>query len=209
MHGKSLSNPVAIQMRFPKYLNPKTQLAVCRYKNLDKLIHHVNLDGRVNLFYSTPANYIAAKKTYNASWPLKTDDLFPYADCPSCYWTGYYVTRPASKAYIRRCTAYLQAARQLQASRLKRLRFKLADGEMIKIFCGATILAVMWLQRQGICSRPAQPCLFGHWCYLGIVESYPSVHVNKLCTDVSCRLTRRYWLTWPPQRVTWTSWSLR
>ena len=24
------------------------------YKNLDKLIHHVNADGRVNMFYSNP-----------------------------------------------------------------------------------------------------------------------------------------------------------
>ena len=49
---------------------------------MDKLIHHVNQDGRVNVFYSTPAAYAAAKNRYNASWPLKTDDFFPYADCP-------------------------------------------------------------------------------------------------------------------------------
>lgn len=59
-----------------------------RFKNLDKLIHHANLDGRVNVFYSTPAAYTAAKHAYNISWPLKTDDFFPYADCPTCYWTG-------------------------------------------------------------------------------------------------------------------------
>ena len=59
-----------------------------RFKNLDKLIHHANLDGRVNVFYSTPAVYTAAKHAYNISWPLKTDDFFPYADCPTCYWTG-------------------------------------------------------------------------------------------------------------------------
>lgn len=28
-----------------------------RFKNLDKLIHHVNADGRVNAFYSTPARW--------------------------------------------------------------------------------------------------------------------------------------------------------
>ena len=31
------------------------QNAHLQYKNLDKLIHYVNLDGRVNAFYSTPA----------------------------------------------------------------------------------------------------------------------------------------------------------
>lgn len=58
------------------------------YKNVDKLIHYVNEDGRINAFYSTPAEYVAVKSKYNHSWPLKTDDFFPYADCPVCYWTG-------------------------------------------------------------------------------------------------------------------------
>ena len=58
------------------------------YKNVDKLIHYINKDGRINAFYSTPAEYVAVKHQYNHSWPLKTDDFFPYADCPVCYWTG-------------------------------------------------------------------------------------------------------------------------
>ncbi|KAK9810259.1 hypothetical protein WJX72_007477 [[Myrmecia] bisecta] len=88
--------------------------ALMWYKNLDKLIHYVNLDGRVNAFYSTPANYTDAKHAYNASWPLKQDDFFPYADCPVCYWTGYFTSRAASKGFIRSSSAYLQAARQLE-----------------------------------------------------------------------------------------------
>lgn len=60
----------------------------CRYKNIDKLIHYANEDGRMNLFYSTPATYTAAKHSYNRSWPLKTDDFFPYADNEFSYWTG-------------------------------------------------------------------------------------------------------------------------
>lgn len=30
------------------------------FKNLDKLIHYANIDGRVNVFYSTPSAYVAA-----------------------------------------------------------------------------------------------------------------------------------------------------
>lgn len=60
----------------------------CRYKNLDKLIHWVNKDGRINAFYSTPAAYVDAKNSYDEAWPLKTDDFFPYADNPTSYWTG-------------------------------------------------------------------------------------------------------------------------
>jgi len=28
---------------------------------------------------------------------LKTDDMFPYADCPHCYWSGYFTSRSALK----------------------------------------------------------------------------------------------------------------
>ena len=45
-------------------------------------------DGRINVLYSTPRVYAEAKKTYNMSWPLHKGDMFPYADCPNCYWTG-------------------------------------------------------------------------------------------------------------------------
>lgn len=88
---------------------------LCRYKNLDKLIHYVNRDGRVNVFYSSPADYVEAKYSYNMTWPVKYDDFFPYADTPHSYWTGYFSSRAASKGYIRAATAYLQAARQLEA----------------------------------------------------------------------------------------------
>ncbi len=58
------------------------------YKNIDKLLHYTNADGRLNVFYSSPEAYVAAKHSYKESWPLKRDDFFPYADCPHCYWTG-------------------------------------------------------------------------------------------------------------------------
>ncbi|KAK9786492.1 hypothetical protein WJX73_000911 [Symbiochloris irregularis] len=84
------------------------------FKNMDKLIHHTNLDGRINVLYSTPSQYVAAKHAYSTPWPLKTDDFFPYADCPTCYWTGYFTSRPTSKAWIRSSTSFLQAVRQLE-----------------------------------------------------------------------------------------------
>lgn len=47
------------------------------YKNLDKLIHYVNKDGRLNAFYSTPSLYTEAKHAANLTWSVKEDDFFP------------------------------------------------------------------------------------------------------------------------------------
>jgi alpha-mannosidase len=84
------------------------------FKQMDKLIHHVNLDGRVNVLYSTPSMYVDAVNAANETWPLKTGDFFPYADRPHCYWTGYFTSRSAFKGYVRKLSGFLQAARQLE-----------------------------------------------------------------------------------------------
>ncbi|KAJ6748319.1 ALPHA-MANNOSIDASE [Salix purpurea] len=62
----------------------KYQYAHTWYKQMDKFIHYVNQDGRVNALYSTPSIYTDAKYATNESWPLKTDDFFPYADIVKC-----------------------------------------------------------------------------------------------------------------------------
>ncbi|RZC60496.1 hypothetical protein C5167_022265 [Papaver somniferum] len=92
----------------------KYQYAHSWYRSMDKLIHYVNLDGRVNAFYSTPSIYSDAKFATNESWPLKTDDYFPYADRANGYWTGYFTSRPALKRYVRVMSGYYLAARQLE-----------------------------------------------------------------------------------------------
>ncbi|KAL6770979.1 hypothetical protein ACKKBF_B33465 [Auxenochlorella protothecoides x Auxenochlorella symbiontica] len=84
------------------------------FKNMDKLIHYVNADGRVNVLYSTPEAYVDAKHGYNHTWSVKRDDFFPYSDSSHAYWTGYFSSRPTSKRYIRQATSFLQAARQLE-----------------------------------------------------------------------------------------------
>ncbi|PKI59892.1 hypothetical protein CRG98_019665 [Punica granatum] len=90
------------------------QYAESWFKQMDKLIHYVKKDGRVNALYSTPSLYIDAKNAENISWPLKTDDYFPYADNPNAYWTGYFTSRPALKGYVRMLSGYYLAARQLE-----------------------------------------------------------------------------------------------
>ncbi|CAH9082893.1 unnamed protein product [Cuscuta europaea] len=95
----------------------KYQYAHTWFRNLDKLIHYVNQDGRVNALYSTPSIYTDAKHASHQSWPLKTEDYFPYADRENAYWTGYFTSRPAIKGYVRSMSAYYLAARQLEVFR--------------------------------------------------------------------------------------------
>ncbi|XP_065865581.1 probable alpha-mannosidase At5g13980 [Euphorbia lathyris] len=92
----------------------KYQYAESWFRQMDKLIHYVNMDGRVNALYSTPSMYTDAKHATNESWPSKTDDFFPYADRANAYWTGYFSSRPALKRYIRMMSGYYLAARQLE-----------------------------------------------------------------------------------------------
>ncbi|CAL5324259.1 unnamed protein product [Camellia sinensis] len=90
------------------------QYAESWFKQMDKLIHYVNKDGRINVLYSTPSLYTDAKNAENVSWPLKTEDYFPYADDTNAYWTGFFTSRPAFKRYIRMLSGYYLAARQLE-----------------------------------------------------------------------------------------------
>ncbi|XP_042469663.1 alpha-mannosidase-like [Zingiber officinale] len=92
----------------------KYQYAEAYFKQMDKLIHYANKDGRVHALYSTPSIYTDAKNAENESWPLKTDDYFPYADSQNAYWTGYFTSRPSFKRYIRMLSGYYLAARQIE-----------------------------------------------------------------------------------------------
>ncbi|CAN1342021.1 Probable alpha-mannosidase At5g66150 [Linum perenne] len=90
------------------------QFAESWFRQMDKLIYHVNKGGEINVLYSTPSIYTDAKNAANQSWPLKTDDYFPYADRDNAYWTGYFTSRPGFKRFVRQLSGYYLAARQLE-----------------------------------------------------------------------------------------------
>ncbi|KMZ67565.1 putative Lysosomal alpha-mannosidase, partial [Zostera marina] len=92
----------------------KYQYANTWFRQLDKLIHYVNKDGRVNVLYSSPSIYTDAKHAAKETWPFKTEDFFPYADSANGYWTGFFTSRPALKGFIRTLSSYYLAARQLE-----------------------------------------------------------------------------------------------
>ena len=99
------------------------------YEQIDRLVRHVNAaeGGRVNVFYSTPAAYLDAKRgNPDMRWPLKRGDFFPYRWTPHQYWTGYFTSRPTLKAFIRRGGEFLRAAKSLAA--IVSLQNSRADG---------------------------------------------------------------------------------
>ncbi|KAL7572841.1 hypothetical protein ACA910_014693 [Epithemia clementina (nom. ined.)] len=72
---------------------------------------------RTDSFGTSPTTETTATTTTNtqSSWSgIKTDDFFPYSDCPHCFWTGYFTSRTAFKRFERVASGFLQAARQLE-----------------------------------------------------------------------------------------------
>ena len=41
--------------------------------------------------------YLDSLYAAGKQWTVKTDDMFPYADAPYNYWSGYFSSRPAIK----------------------------------------------------------------------------------------------------------------
>uniref|UniRef100_A0A669QX83 Alpha-mannosidase n=1 Tax=Phasianus colchicus TaxID=9054 RepID=A0A669QX83_PHACC len=93
--------------------------ALLWFKNMDKLIDHVNArqsnGSRVHVLYSTPSCYLWELHRANLSWPVKTDDFFPYSDGPHQFWTGFFSSRPSLKRYERLSSSFLQICSQLEA----------------------------------------------------------------------------------------------
>ena len=68
------------------------------FEPLDELISYFNeVYDDITLLYSTPSQYIDALKGQEIEWPVRYDDMFPYADQAEDYWTGYFSSRPNAK----------------------------------------------------------------------------------------------------------------
>jgi hypothetical protein len=83
------------------------------FLNIEMLMNYMNSDKKysqvLEVFYSTPSKYFDAVKMDNKEWPeLRDYDFFPYSDGKTCYWTGYFTSRPYLKGFIRDIRKYLQ-----------------------------------------------------------------------------------------------------
>ena len=64
------------------------------FENLETTINYFNEKyDDITLLYSTPSEYVNALKAEKVSWPVRYDDMFPYADGNNDYWTGYFTSR--------------------------------------------------------------------------------------------------------------------
>ena len=66
----------------------------------------------MKILYSTPSQYIKAIHAEKATYPVKTDDFFPYADRSNAFWTGYFVSRVALKGFVKDMSRFIQATRK-------------------------------------------------------------------------------------------------
>ncbi|VVA92098.1 unnamed protein product [Arabis nemorensis] len=81
---------------------------------MDKLLHYVNLDGRINALYSTPSIYTVQNMRRMRLGPWKQRTI---SHRINAYWTGYFTSRPALKRYVRVMSRYYLAARHLEFSK--------------------------------------------------------------------------------------------
>jgi len=109
------SNHILVTMGMDFYFGN----APLTFKNIDKLIYYHNMKYQdCLLFYSTPLDYTNAVNQLDITWPVKYDDMFPYADKAHAYWTGFYTSRATDKEYAYRGSAAFRAANQMIAFKI-------------------------------------------------------------------------------------------
>jgi len=85
------------------------------FDQMDLIIEYFNKHNNQNIttLYSTPEAYIDALYSQNITWPVKYDDMFPYADNNVDPWTGYYTSRALAKKEVREGQSLLHASNKL------------------------------------------------------------------------------------------------
>jgi hypothetical protein len=97
------------------------QAAASYFKNLKHLIDATNArfdKFGVKMLFSTPTIYLKAVNEQNITWPMKTDDFFPYRDGGNAFWTGYFTSRVSQKGYTRDAGRLFQNIRRLVAHKV-------------------------------------------------------------------------------------------
>jgi lysosomal alpha-mannosidase len=79
---------------------------------MEKLIVYLNKNNKINMTFkaSTPGRFVDELKKEDSSYPVFYNDMFPYSDAVSEYWSGFFSSRPASKLIIKYGSSFLQAS---------------------------------------------------------------------------------------------------
>jgi lysosomal alpha-mannosidase len=84
------------------------------FHSTDRLIEYFNSHiTDATIMYSTPSEYLSALKSQNLTWPLKYDDMFPYADQAEDFWSGYFSSRANAKKQVRDAQAALHGSQKM------------------------------------------------------------------------------------------------
>lgn len=84
--------------------------------DLQKMISICNKIQEVNISFvmSTPSRFTDALKAENVTWPVRTNDLFPYMQ-HELYWTGFFSSRPAVKKQVKDASAFFNSEQNVFA----------------------------------------------------------------------------------------------
>ena len=89
------------------------------FRNLENYIKYFNETyDDITRLYSTPSEYINALKKEDIKWPVRYDDMFPYADQTDDYWTGYFTSRADYKKQDRQVAANFHASSKVYAQKI-------------------------------------------------------------------------------------------
>lgn len=101
----------------PEYYTACKYNETVRHRTRTKTKTDTRINNNAN--HTTSANGWNRSETSSSSpveWSIKKDDFFPYSDCPHCFWTGYFTSRPALKRFERVASSFLLAARQVEST---------------------------------------------------------------------------------------------
>ncbi|KAF3630763.1 hypothetical protein FXO38_26970 [Capsicum annuum] len=159
----------------------KYQYSHTWFRNIDKLIHYVNQDGRANALYSSPSIYTDARYAMDK-----------YADRINAYWTGFFTSRPALKLYVRMMSGYYLAARQLEFFKGR----SETGGPTTEVLADALAIsqhndAVSGTSKQYVANDYAKPLFIGYKQADDIVSSSLTCMVEPVSAS-GCKLAKTF-----------------
>lgn len=89
------------------------------YKKMETVMKYIKdnyqKEANMNIFFSTPSEYITAIKAEKHNYPVFENDLLPYSEGNNEVWSGYFSSRPGLKKTVKDTSATFNAYNKLFA----------------------------------------------------------------------------------------------